>query len=224
MRRTIDALSCDGSNCVGVVVGMIHGPGGGVEFAVREPEGVAREDAGGAVVDEGLVMQGMTRRVHAFEHAPGEFEALAVLRDRDTIARDGQDLAVQLRVQLVAVHGARRLDEFRRIGHVCDAARMQHRGGAGQRLHQCAGATGMVEMHVGQEQEIHGIARHAEFIEGGEDQRHGGVGPGIDDRGPRARHHDVGRIHLRPHVFGVDGRDGVGELRQAWHTSAHDCP
>ena len=129
MSRTIDALSCAGSNCVGVVVGMIHGPRGGVELAVREPEGVAGEDAGGAVVDDGLVMQGMTRRMHALEHAPGEFETLAVLRDRDTIARDGQDLAVQLRIQLVAVHGARACDEFRRIDHVRRTAWMHHRSG-----------------------------------------------------------------------------------------------
>ena len=56
-------------------------------------------------------MQGMAGRVHAFEHAPGEFESLAVLGDGDTLARDGQDFPVQLRIQLVAVHGARRLDE-----------------------------------------------------------------------------------------------------------------
>ena len=82
---------------MGVVVGMIHGAARRVELAVREAEGVAGEDAGGGVVDDGLVMQRVARRVHALEDAAGELEALAVLRDGDALARDGQDFAVQLR-------------------------------------------------------------------------------------------------------------------------------
>ena len=45
----------------------------------------------GAVIDDGLVMQGVPGRVHAFEHAAGELEALAVLRDRRCVrARSGR--------------------------------------------------------------------------------------------------------------------------------------
>ena len=81
MSRTIDALSWPGSNCVGVVVGMIHGPLRGVELAIGDAEGVAREDAGRAVIDDGLVMQRVAGRVHAFERAARQIETLPVLRD-----------------------------------------------------------------------------------------------------------------------------------------------
>ena len=42
----------------------------------------------------------------------------------------------------------------------------------------------MIEMHVGQEQVIHRLALDAEFRQRGEHQRDGGIGAGIDDRGP----------------------------------------
>ena len=53
-----------------------------------------------------------------------------------------------------------------------------------QRAHQRAGAAGMIEVHVGEEQEVHRVARDAELVERGEYQRNGGVGAGIDDGGP----------------------------------------
>ena len=74
-------------------------------------------------------MQRVARRVHAFEGAAGELEALSVLRDGDALARDGLDLAVQA-IEEFAVDGARPGDQLGRIDHVRRAARMQHRGGA----------------------------------------------------------------------------------------------
>ena len=68
----MDALSWPGSNCVGVVVGMIHGAACRVELAVGDAESVAREDAVGIVVDDGLVMQRVARRVHTLEDAAGQ--------------------------------------------------------------------------------------------------------------------------------------------------------
>ena len=120
----MDALSWPGSNCVGVVVGMIHGPCAVSNSRYESPKVSPVKMLVGAVIDDGLVMQRVAGRVHAFEDAAGELEALAVLRDDDALARDRQDLAVQLRVQLVAVHGARAGDQLGRIDHVRRAARM----------------------------------------------------------------------------------------------------
>ena len=221
MSRTIDALSWPGSNCVGVVVGMIHAPARRIELAVGEAEGVAGENAGGAVIDDGLVMQRVPGRVHAFEGAAGEFESLAVLGDGDAFALDGQDFAVQLRIQLVAIHGARAGDELGGVEHVRRAARMHHAGGARQRAHERARAAGMVEVHVREEQEVHRVGRDLQLFERREDQRNGRVRAGVDDRRAAARDDDVRGIHLRPHVFRVDGGDAVGECRQSWHDCIH---
>src|SRR5688572_15806418 len=81
----------------------LRGRGGGhdpgplrrVEFAIRQPEGIAGEDAGRAVIDDGQVMQGVPGCVHALEDAPGQLEPLPVLRDGDPLARNRQDFTVQ---------------------------------------------------------------------------------------------------------------------------------
>ena len=83
------------------------------------------------------------------------------------------------------------------------------------------GAAGVIEVHVGEEQELDRVAFDAELRERGQHQRYGGVRTGIDDGGASAGHHDVRGIHLGSHVFGVDGGDAVGELRQAWQTPTH---
>ncbi len=77
MSRMMDALSWPGIELRGR--GGRHDPRAArrVELAVGEAESVAREDAVGVVVDDGLVMQRVARRVHALEDAAGEREALA---------------------------------------------------------------------------------------------------------------------------------------------------
>ena len=166
-------------------------------------------------------MHRVAGRVHAFERAAGQLESRAILRDGEALALDGQDFAVQLRIQLFAVHRARAGDELGGVDHVRRAARMHHAGGARQRAHERAGAAGMIEVHVREEQEVHRVGRELQLLERREYQRNGGVGPGIDDRRPAAGHHDVRGIHLRPNIFRVDGGDAVGECRQSWHDCIH---
>ena len=102
---------------------------------------------------------------------------------------------------------------------MCGAPRgCTHRGGARQCAHQRARAAGVIEVHVREEQEFHRVALDAAArASAASISGTARVGPGIDDGRAPAGHHDVRGIHLRADIFGVDGGDAVGELRQAWH-------
>jgi hypothetical protein len=189
MRRTIDDLSCAGSNCVGVVVGVIQGPRAVSNSRYESPKVSPVKMR--AVIDDRLMVQGVARCVYTFEHTSREVELLPVPGDGEPFWRDGQYVAVQLRVELVAIYGAGAGDELRRVDHVGRAARMHHADGVRERLHQGARAAGMVEMHVCEKQQVHRFRRQAQLFEPGEYQRNGRVGTGIDDGRASARHDDM---------------------------------
>jgi hypothetical protein len=78
----------------------------------------------------------------------------------------------------------------------------------------------MVEVHVREEQEVAPIGRDLQLRSAASIS--GTAVFGRCRRWPAvARDHDVRGIHLRPHVFGVDGGDAVGECRQSWHDCIH---
>ena len=98
---------------------------------------------------------------------------------------------------------------------------MHDAGGPRKRAHQRPGAACMIQVHVREEQQIDRVGRDLQPFEGREYQRNGRVGPGVDDGRAAAGHDNVRGIHLRAHVFGVDGGDAVGECRQSWHDCIH---
>ena len=153
----------------------------GIELTVGNAEGIAGEDAVGAMVDNGLVMQRVSGRVHAFEHPPGQLESLSILGDRDALALDRQDLAIQLRIELLTVNRSRRGDECRGIEHVWRATRVKHTGGTRQRAHERTGAAGMIEVNMREEQVVHRVRGDLQLLERREYQRNGSIRAGIDD-------------------------------------------
>ena len=93
---------------------------------------------------------------------------------------------------------------------------MQHGPCVRQRLDQLAGATRVVEVHVGQEQVIDLLARDAELVQRREQPWGSRGGACIDERCPAVVHDEVTRRQARADVMGVDQvhaiahRDGVG--------------
>ena len=78
--RSIDAMSCSGSNCVGEVVGDDEGAVWRIQFAIRNAEGIAGENARVRGIDHRVVMQRMSGRVYELELTPPEAKPLAILR------------------------------------------------------------------------------------------------------------------------------------------------
>ena len=142
-------------------------------------------------------------------------EPLAVLDYHHPFSRDRHQLAVQLPVQGLAVHGDRAGHQLRGVDHVRRAARVQYRPGVRQRLHHLAGAARMVEVHVGQEQPVHLLAGDAEFVERRQQPRRRRAGAGVDEGRAAVLHHEVAAGEAGAHVERVDQVHAVAErLRQ----------
>ena len=93
---------------------------------------------------------------------------------------------------------------------------MQHGPRVRQRLDQLAGAARVVEVHVGQEQVIHPLARDTEFVQRRKQPWGSRGGARIHEGCPAIVHDEVTRGQARADVMGVDevhaiaNRDGVG--------------
>ena len=86
---------------------------------------------------------------------------------------------------------------------------MQQRLRVRQLAHQGAGAAGVVEMHVRQQQVVDGCARHAELVERGEQVRYRVVGADIDERRAPGVDDDMRRGVTCVQVFDIDRGDAV---------------
>src|SRR5689334_13065657 len=69
-----------------------EGTSRGVELAIGDAEGVARKDVASFDIDESLVMQCMTRRMHDLERTTGKIQTLAIHRLHDALSRNGHQI------------------------------------------------------------------------------------------------------------------------------------
>src|SRR6516165_6834500 len=162
-----------------------------VESAIGDAEGVAAEQAGVRTVDDHVVMLRMTWGVDELERTPPEHDALAVSDCVYALGRDGQQLPIHATEALLTVHRLRAGDELCGVDHVRCTARMQQYAGTGQFAYQPAGTTGMIEVHVGEQQVIDRCARDAELLERSEQVGDGRVRSHIDERRPPAIDNEV---------------------------------
>ena len=86
--------------------------------------------------------------------AATEAEAVLITGLDDALCIDRHDFTVKFVGFFLAVNALRSGDELRRIRHVRRASRVYHAARIRQRLHQCPGAAGMVQVDVGQENVI----------------------------------------------------------------------
>ena len=197
--------------------------GGGVQLAVGKAETVAGKNGIRGRVAQTIMVPRVTFREQEPELATGQRHRLAVVDDEHTLLGDRQDLAVHLRVSFRPVHRARPADQLLRVDHVRGAARMQYGLRVGQLVHQQAGAAGMIEVYVCQENIVDRTRVEVLLAQRIEQQRHAGVGAGIDKRGAPVRDQQVARVEQRPDVVGVDGRDAITHFRQQRLLVRHLC-
>jgi hypothetical protein len=88
-------------------------------------------------------------------------------------------------------------------------ARMHEQAGVRQARHQLAGATGMIEMHVGENQPIDIGWRQSCILQCIEHARHAEVGAAVDKGAATMLNHEIRRIELWPYKAGIDGVNAV---------------
>jgi len=137
---------------------------------------------------------------------------LLVMRRLGALGRHGNELAVAALHLLFAVDGQRAQPERLRVDHMAQAARVDQGLGLGQGLHQQADAAGMVQVDMGGNDPVHGVARQAQRVQRRQQARHGMVGAGVDEGGAAVLHHQIGGVEARALKAGVDGVDAVAEV------------
>ena len=195
----------------------------GVELAVGETERIAGEDVRVSLVEDRAVMQRVAGRIDGEEPPSAELDALAVAREEDALARNRRDLAIERAIVRFAVDGDRGRDQPRGIGEVRRAARVHHGARIGQLGQQNAGASGMVQVHVGEQNEVDRGACDAEMLERGEQPRHRIVGAYVDEGGMPSLDDEMGGGEAGANVARVDRRDAVRILddRRLQHAREH---
>ncbi len=111
--------------------------------------------------------------------------------------------------QLVPIDRARAGDELARIDEMRRAPRMQNRLRIRQCLHERAGAAGVIEVHVSEQQQVDRATGDAEPIQRREQIGNRMRGADIDERRAPAVLDEVRGREPRPHVLGIDGVDAV---------------
>jgi len=89
--------------------------------------------------------------------------------------------------------------------------RVQHRPCVRERLHHLAGTAGVIEVHVGQEQVVHLLARDPEFVQRGQEPRGRRRRPRVDEGGMTLIDHQVARREAGAQVQRVDQVHAVAE-------------
>jgi hypothetical protein len=166
-------------------------------------------------VDRAVMVPGVPRRVDELERAATERETFAVLDDQHPLRRDRQQLAVELVVPRFPVDPDRAGDEPGRIDKVRGTAGVQHGPGVRQGADHLPGTAGMVEVHMGEKQEVDLLAGNAEFVQGGEQPGGCRGGPGVHERRATVLDDQVTRRQSGAHVQGVDQEYAAAQgLRQ----------
>src|SRR3569833_3063898 len=134
---------------------------------------------------------------------------LAVLCDINALCRNGRELAVEHFEPLLAINDFRAGDELVGIDHMRRATRMQNSASIRERAYELAGAACMIQVHVGQEDVVHGGARDPETIERGEQIGNREIRPHIDECRATGVLNDVRGGMTRMQILRVDGRDAM---------------
>ncbi|KAG1389444.1 hypothetical protein G6F58_013278 [Rhizopus delemar] len=97
----------------------------------------------------------MPGRMQQQQLTPGQIDAVPVFGQHHARLRNRLDAAVAARDFLGTVHRRGTGNQPGRVDHVRRTTRVQYRPGVRQLLHQQAGASGVVKMHVGEQQPVH---------------------------------------------------------------------
>jgi len=182
-----------------------------VQRAVTDAEVVAAVDVTVVEVDRAVMVPCVTGGVDELEGAAPEREPLPILDHQHAFGGDRDQFSVQLAVQGLAVDRDRARDQPGRIDQVRGTTRVQHRPCVRERLHHLAGTTGMIEVHVGEEQVVHLLARDPEFVQRGQQPRGSRRRPRVDEGGMALVDHQVARREAGAQVQRVDQVHALAE-------------
>ena len=100
----------------------------------------------------------MAGRIGEGQRAAAKLHRHALVRGGGAIGRHRHDAAVGAVHLGLPVDRQRALPQGTRVHHVAQAARVHQHAGLRQRLHQRAGTTGMVQVHMGGDDPVHRLS------------------------------------------------------------------
>ena len=168
------------------------------------------------------MMTRVTFGMQCLQRPATEFERRLVVGDDDTRLIDREYLAVQLIETIFAVHGLRTGNQFGRIGHVSSPTRMYHGARIGQRLHQQAGTTRVIQVDVGQKHVVDIGRIERPTIEGFEQTGNARVGAGVDERAAAVVRDEVTGVEQRSNVVRIDRCNAETKVSRARAFCRHD--
>ena len=204
-----------------------------VELPVGQAEAVSGEHAPGGLIDDTVMMPGMTLGMDKPQAPTRPFDDLVIGDGANPRFGNRPNLSVELLETVVAVHRAAARFELCGVRHVGRAPGMQYRGRLRACRHQVTGAARVIQVNVGHEHIIHVVHRQSLLIQGRQQKWNRMTRPGIDERRPPVLNDQVTGIQVRPHVVGIDradagmigghiGRDaGAGRVFLGHGLSAH---
>src|SRR5262245_14149283 len=146
----------------------------------------------------------MSGRMDQLELAAAESNPHLVFALRYALARNRNNPTIELTETSFTIDRNAPLDQFRRIDHVTGAARMDHSASIGERLHQEARATRLIQVDVRKQYVLDLIADHVELIKRFQQMWNSTRWPGIDEcRAPIAEN-QMTRVVTRTDVLRVD--------------------
>lgn len=194
-----------------------------VKLAVGKPEHVAGEDGLGLLVDDADVVLGVARGVDHEQFAAAELDGQAFVGVDDALGRDGQDVAVDVLDVVLAVNRGDAGDKLGGLGHVARAARMDDELGVREFAHERAGAAGVVEVDMGEDDVIDSIAAEADLVQRFLHIGQRVVAAGIDEGNAAVVDDHVDGGQDGAHIAGVEGDDAVVVISpvEHFHTPAY---
>ncbi len=193
-----------------------EGPLRAVQLAVGNAEGIAGEPAAAACIPHAVMVQCVARGVQQHQLAAGQVDTVAVLGHHHTMFGNGLDTTIAARDFLGTVHRRGTGNQPGRVDHVRRTARVQHCLCVGQLLHQQAGAAGVVQVHVREQQPVHRVNGQTRVGQRLQHRRHRQAGATVDERGAVVFNDQIGRVEVGTLEAGIDGVDaGVGDHRHA---------
>ncbi len=188
----------------------------GVEFPVRQTEGVAGKKRVAAGIMNAQMMACMARCIQQQQFTSAEIKAHPVFSRHDPFRRDRYDRSETSRRFVRSVDGLHALEQLRRISQMAYTARMHDRACLWQAPHEFTGSARMVEVHMGQDHIVDVVRINVLLRK----HRHQAVdrmcSARVDDCHAAVFQQKMNGSKPRPAVAGIDCNDSVSVIGKLW--------
>ena len=189
-----------------------------INLAVGKAEGIPGKDVPRARIVYADVVSRVPGRIEKAQFAAVEFYAVIVRRLDDAFIGDRDHHAVHAQRLLLSVHPYCSFHQPARVRNVAGTPGVYREFCVRQPGHQQSGAPGMIQVDVGEDNEIHIIGAQPLLLQGFQHQRNGAVRRRVDDCDAPVFDDDVHGTHQAAiRALRVDGTDAVRVIDDVCH-------